>query len=209
MDVCVVQAGIHVLSCVASCSKLLSVSPCCSVCLPFQPFYPGLQLHADTALSQEVWQELQSEAWEAEMMVMLRDTAAAGMKEQAKSHAALVHLEGQVINLACDDIAGPVSCNVLLPMICDRLETKLDQALCQKIQHTVTTSIVTAEQAWHATQLTDVTDLKTAVLVVYLAARHSMPCCSLPQCSLACGSVDLSCAQYVTVVPCICRTAAQ
>ena len=81
---------------------------------------------------QEVWQELQSEPWEDQLIEMLQDAARDGTKLQADMRAALVHLEGQVINLACDDIGRHVYCGVLLPMICDRLEAKLEETLCQK-----------------------------------------------------------------------------
>lgn len=46
--------------------------------------------------------------------------------------AALVHLEGQVINLACDDIGGAANSNVLLPMLCERLEAKFDADVAQR-----------------------------------------------------------------------------
>lgn len=43
-----------------------------------------------------------------------------------------MHLEGQVINLACDDIGGAVNSSVVLPMLCNRLETKFDAAVFRK-----------------------------------------------------------------------------
>lgn len=83
-------------------------------------------------LLQEVWQELQSEEWEAEIASALVDTATEGEQEQAEIRAALVHLEGQVINLACDDIVGAANSNVILPLLCDRLEAKYEMDICQK-----------------------------------------------------------------------------
>ena len=73
--------------------------------------------------------------------MLLRDASRDGTKLQAGIRAALVHLEGQVINLACDDIGRHVYCDVLLPMICDRLEDKFEETLCQRkaaIQQAVT-----------------------------------------------------------------------
>lgn len=66
------------------------------------------------------------------MIALLGEKATQGVNQQADIRAALVHLEGQVINLACDDIGRHISCRVLLPMICDCLEAKFDEAVCQR-----------------------------------------------------------------------------
>ncbi|KAL3130352.1 hypothetical protein ABBQ38_008180 [Trebouxia sp. C0009 RCD-2024] len=90
---------------------------------------------------QEVWQELQSEVWEYDVMTALADTAKEDEEEQADIRAALVHLEGQVIDLACDDIGGAVNSNVLLPMLCHQLEAKYEMDISQKraaVQQAVT-----------------------------------------------------------------------
>lgn len=71
-----------------------------------------------------------------------------GEEEQAEIRTALVHLNCQVIYLACDDIVWPISCNVLLPVICDRLETKYDEAcvwICGKVAAAKTSSKAEAE----------------------------------------------------------------
>ena len=97
------------------------------------------------AVLQEIWPELQSEVWQYQIASALLDTSAEGEEEQAQMRAALVHLEGQVINLACDDIGGAANSNVLLPMLCDRLEAKFDADVAQKkaaIQQAVTASFL-------------------------------------------------------------------
>lgn len=78
-------------------------------------------------------------------MTALADTAKEDEEEQADIRAALVHLEGQVIDLACDDIGGAVNSNVLLPMLCHQLEAKYEMDISQKraaVQQAVTALIV-------------------------------------------------------------------
>lgn len=70
--------------------------------------------------------------WEYDIVSALVDTAQEGEEEQADIRAAPVHLEGQVINLACDEIGGAVNANILLPMLCHQLEAKYEMDISQK-----------------------------------------------------------------------------
>lgn len=83
--------------------------------------------------------------WEYDIVSALVDTAQEGEEEQADIRAAPVHLEGQVINLACDEIGGAVNANILLPMLCHQLEAKYEMDISQKraaVQQAVTALVV-------------------------------------------------------------------
>ena len=45
-------------------------------------------------------------------------------QESAASRAALIQLEAQLIDIACDDAARDIEASVLLPMLRDRIESK-------------------------------------------------------------------------------------
>ena len=88
---------------------------------------------ADTAaVLQELWPQLQSDLWAAEIVVLMGDRVSEGCQEQADSRAAIVHLQGHVMNLACDDIGRAMGVHVLLPMMCQRLEAKFGETIHQQ-----------------------------------------------------------------------------
>ncbi len=73
---------------------------------------------------QELWPKLRSEEHVAGAIRFLNQHIREGEKYQAKSRAALIHLEAQVIDVACDDPGRAVGSTVLLPMLRHRIETK-------------------------------------------------------------------------------------
>ena len=62
--------------------------------------------------------------YELSVMKSLQQHVKEGEKIQAANRAALIHLEAQVIDVACDDPGTVVGANVLLPMLREHIESQ-------------------------------------------------------------------------------------
>lgn len=62
--------------------------------------------------------------YELSIVEFLHQHIKKGERIQAANRAALIHLEAQVINVACDDPGRVVGAHVLLPMLRERIESQ-------------------------------------------------------------------------------------
>jgi len=62
--------------------------------------------------------------YELSIVKFLQQHVKEGERFQAANRAALIHLEAQVINVACDDPGRAVGATVLLPMLRERIESQ-------------------------------------------------------------------------------------
>ena len=62
--------------------------------------------------------------YELSIMKFLQQHVKEGERWLAANRAALIHLEAQVINVACDDPGRAVGATVLLPMLRERIESQ-------------------------------------------------------------------------------------
>ena len=72
---------------------------------------------------QRIWPGLRTVEYELSVVKFLQHHVKEGERFQAANRAALIHLEAQVINVACDDPGRAVGANVLLPMLRERIES--------------------------------------------------------------------------------------
>ena len=70
---------------------------------------------------------LVSKQTEAQTLASLQAQLEEAEKESAGSRAAVIQLEAQLINVACDDLGGLVWTSVLMPMLRERIESKAFQ----------------------------------------------------------------------------------
>ena len=68
-----------------------------------------------------------SKQFEARTLASLQAQLEHAEKESATSRAAIIQLEAQLINVACDDLGGLVWTSVLMPMLRERIESKAFQ----------------------------------------------------------------------------------
>ena len=64
---------------------------------------------------------------EAQLLGSLQAQLEQVEKESADSRAAVIQMEAQLINVACDDLGGLVWTSVLMPMLRERIESKAFQ----------------------------------------------------------------------------------
>ena len=73
---------------------------------------------------QQIWPGLRTVEYELSIETFLQQHVKEGERCQAANRAALIHLEAQVINVACDDPGRAVGATVLLPMLRERIESQ-------------------------------------------------------------------------------------
>lgn len=73
---------------------------------------------------QQIWPGLRTVDYELSIMKFLQQHVKEGERWLAANRAALIHLEAQVINVACDDPGRAVGATVLLPMLRERIESQ-------------------------------------------------------------------------------------
>jgi len=73
---------------------------------------------------QQIWPGLRTVEYELSIVKFLQQHVKEGERWQAANRAALIHLEAQVINVACDDPGRAVGATVLLPMLRERIESQ-------------------------------------------------------------------------------------
>ncbi|KAA6426501.1 MAG: U box, partial [Trebouxia sp. A1-2] len=73
---------------------------------------------------QHIWPGLRTVEYELSIVEFLHQHIKKGERIQAANRAALIHLEAQVINVACDDPGRVVGAHVLLPMLRERIESQ-------------------------------------------------------------------------------------
>lgn len=73
---------------------------------------------------QQIWPGLRTVEYELSIVKFLHQHVKEIERFHAANRAALIHLEAQVINVACDDPGRAVGSSVLLPILRDRIESQ-------------------------------------------------------------------------------------
>ncbi len=110
---------------------------------------------------QQIWPGLRTVEYELSIVKFLQQHVKEGERCQAANRAALIHLEAQVINIACDDPGRAVGAIVLLPMLRERIESQAyahynkdvllaEQKVCPTTHLSASAHVVCQVFAWAA-----------------------------------------------------------